>query len=213
MKEAIGILGGTFDPIHYGHLRPALDVAQQLGLAHIRLIPNANPPHREQPQATAEQRLAMLNLAVKDNEQFVIDDCELQREGLSYTIDTLQSLRQDFPETPLYLLVGTDAFMGIQSWHQWQDLLGLCHIVVMQRPNEDLAMPSELYDWYQQHLAGDDDSDLTAGKIWPIEVTQLAISATEIRSMISQNVSPKFLMPNTVLQFINQIELYQHYVG
>ncbi|NOQ81528.1 MAG: adenylyltransferase/cytidyltransferase family protein, partial [Methylophaga sp.] len=107
MADSIGILGGTFDPIHFGHLRPALDVAEQLGLDRVHLIPSARPPHRDQPQATAEQRLTMLHLAVKNNPQFVVDDRELHREGASYTVDTLVSLRQDFPDSPLYLMVGT----------------------------------------------------------------------------------------------------------
>lgn len=209
MKEAIGILGGTFDPIHYGHLRPALDVAEQLNLSHIRLIPNSTPPHRDQPQATAKQRLLMLNLAVKDNEQFVVDDRELQREGLSYTVDTLLSLRHDFPDTPLYLLVGTDAFLGIKTWHHWQQLLDLCHVVVMQRPDEGLVISSDLELWYQQHLASVADSHLSAGKIWPIVVTQLAISATNIRSYIARNVSVQFLLPDEVIKVINEISLYQ----
>jgi len=209
MSEAIGILGGTFDPIHFGHLRPALDVAEQLGLDHIRLIPSARPPHREQPSATPEQRLLMLHLAVKNSQQFVVDDRELHREGASYTVDTLLSLRQDFPDSPLYLLIGTDAFFGIQTWHNWQRLIELAHIVVMQRPNEKTIMPDELNNWYQQHLATDTDIELIAGKIWPIKVSQLEISATEIRSKITQGLTPQFLMPDAVIQLIEQLGLYK----
>ncbi|RKZ78567.1 MAG: nicotinate-nucleotide adenylyltransferase [Gammaproteobacteria bacterium] len=209
MSEAIGILGGTFDPIHFGHLRPALDVAEQLELDHIRLIPSARPPHREQPLATPEQRLLMLHLAVKNSQQFVVDDRELHREGASYTVDTLLSLRQDFPDSPLYLLIGTDAFFGIQTWHNWQRLIELAHIVVMQRPNEKTIMPDELNNWYQQHLATDTDIELIAGKIWPIKVSQLEISATEIRSKITQGLTPQFLMPDAVIQLIEQLGLYK----
>jgi nicotinate-nucleotide adenylyltransferase len=209
MSEAIGILGGTFDPIHYGHLRPALEVAEQLGLNHIRLIPSARPPHREQPLASPEQRLLMLHLAVKNSQQFVVDDREYHREGASYTVDTLLSLRQEFPDIPLYLLLGTDAFLGIQSWHKWQQLIELAHIVIIQRPNEMTDMPKALDLWYQQHLATDKDKDQIAGKIWPIAVTQLAISATEIRSKIAQGLTPQFLMPDATIQLIQQIGLYQ----
>jgi len=209
MSEAIGILGGTFDPIHFGHLRPALDVAEQLELDHIRLIPSARPPHREQPLATPEQRLLMLHLAVKNSQQFVVDDREIHREGASYTVDTLLSLRQDFPDSPLYLLIGTDAFFGIQTWHNWQRLIELAHIVVMQRPNEKTIMPDELNNWYQQHLATDTDIELIAGKIWPIKVSQLEISATEIRSKITQGLTPQFLMPDAVIQLIEQLGLYK----
>ena len=209
MAESIGILGGTFDPIHYGHLRPALDVAEQLNLAQIYLIPNSIPPHRAQPQATAEQRLEMLHLAIKDCPEFVIDDRELQRQGESYTVDTLLSLRQDFPENPLYLLIGTDAFLYIQTWHRWQELLQLAHIVVMERPDEILVMPDKLNKWYQQYLASKDDVKQFSGKIWPVKVTQLAISATEIRQKIAQGLTPQFLLPDTVIHFIKQSGLYQ----
>ena len=209
MTTSIGILGGTFDPIHFGHLRPALDVAQQLNLDHIRLIPSARPPHREQPHATPEQRLMMLHLAVKNDEKFVVDDRELHREGASYTVDTLASLRQDFPDSPLYLLMGTDAFLHIQTWHDWQQLITLAHIVVMQRPSETLAMSADLAVWYQQHLAKPDDCQQTAGKIWPINVTQLEISATRIRADLIQGLSPQFLLPDAVIKLIEITALYQ----
>ncbi len=209
MPEAIGILGGTFDPIHFGHLRPALDVAEQLGLEGIHLIPSARPPHRSEPQATPEQRLTMLQLAVKNNPQFVVDDREMHREGNSYTVDTLASLRQDFPESPLYLMLGTDAFSHIQTWHRWQELLELAHIVVMQRADEPLTMPNEMTDWYQQHQAKEGDENQLAGKIWPVHVTQLAISATDIRKKIRNNLNPQYLLPDAVIQLIGMLGLYK----
>ena len=205
MSEAIGILGGTFDPIHFGHLRTALDVAEQLDLDHVRLIPSARPPHRTKPHASPEQRLTLLQLAIKGCEQFIVDDREIHREGESYTIDTLRSLRQDFPDNPLFLLMGTDAFSGIKSWSRWQQLLGLAHIVVMQRPNEHLMMPEE----YQEHLASEEDKALAAGKVWSVEVTQLAISATEIRAKIAQGKSVQYLLPDASIQLINMLGLYQ----
>ena len=208
MAVKIGILGGTFDPIHFGHLRPALDVAEQLDLDQIRLIPSAVPPHRAPPQATAQQRLTMLQLAVKNNDRFVVDDRELHREGPSYTVDTLMSLRQQFPESQLYLLLGTDAFVEIQTWHQWPQLIELAHIVVMQRPDEILDMSDELTRWYQQHLAADTAHEQLAGAVWPVDVTQLAISATEIRGNISKGLSAKFLMPDAVMNLIEMLGLY-----
>jgi nicotinate-nucleotide adenylyltransferase len=209
MTESIGILGGTFDPVHFGHLRPALDVAEQLGLERIHLIPSARPPHRGKPQATPEQRLTMLQLAVKNNPQFVVDDRELHREGNSYTIDTLLSLRQDYPESPLYLMLGTDAFAHIQTWHRWDELLDLAHIVVMQRADEPLKMSDDLNEWCQKHLAEEDETEQLAGKIWPIHVTQLAISATNIRSKIEQGRTPQFLLPGAVIQLIGMLGLYK----
>jgi len=209
MTEAIGILGGTFDPIHFGHLRSALEVSEQLNLAHVRLIPSARPPHRNVPHATPQQRLMMLHLAMKNANSLIVDDRELQRDGISYTIDTLKSLRQDFPENPLFLLLGTDAFLGIQTWHKWQDLLELAHIVVIRRPNETVTMPTQLNAWYQQHLAMPDDAQAVAGKIWPVTVTQLAISATAIRAAVLAGKSPQFLLPDAVIQLINQLGLYR----
>ena len=208
MNEAIGILGGTFDPIHFGHLRSALEVSEQLNLAHVRLIPSARPPHRNQPNASPQQRLMMLHLAMKNADGFIVDDRELQRDGISYSVDTLISLRQDFSNNPLFLLLGTDAFLGIQTWHKWQDLLELAHIVVIRRPDETLAMPMELNTWYQQHLAMADDAQRLAGKIWPVTVTQLAISATAIRTAVFEGKSPQFLLPDAVIQLINQLGLY-----
>jgi len=209
MAELIGILGGTFDPVHFGHLRPALDVIEQLGLDRVHLIPSARPPHREQPQASPEQRLTMLQLAVKNNPQFVVDDRELHREGASYTVDTLLSLREEYPDSSLYLMLGTDAFSYIQTWHRWDELLNLAHIVVMQRPDETLEMSPELNEWYQQHLALDNESNNIAGAIFPVKVTQLAISATEIRSKLSQGLSPQFLLPDAVIQLIGILGLYK----
>jgi nicotinate-nucleotide adenylyltransferase len=209
MNEAIGILGGTFDPIHFGHLRSALEVCEQLNLAHVRLIPSARPPHRNIPHASPQQRLMMLHLAMKNADGFIVDDRELQRDGTSYSVDTLISLRQDFPDNPLFLLLGTDAFLGIQTWHKWQDLLELAHIVVIGRPDETLAMPIELKTWYQQHLAMPNDAQRLAGKIWPVTVTQLAISATAIRATVLEGKSPQFLLPDAVIQLISQLGLYR----
>lgn len=205
----IGILGGTFDPVHFGHLRPALDVAEQLNLDHVRLIPCSEPPHRTQPLATAQLRLTMLQLAIKNNSRFVVDDREIQREGPSYTVDTLKSLRDEFPETSLYLILGTDAFLGLQTWHQWEQIIELAHIVVMQRPDEKLDMTEEFRQWYQQHLAKADKQTELAGSIWPVNVMQLAISATFIRQQLTAGSSPQFLLPESVISLIEMLGLYQ----
>jgi len=207
--SAIGILGGTFDPVHFGHLRPALDVADRLGLEQVHLVPCAVPPHRETPVATAQQRVALLQLAIKNNPRFFVDERELQREGPSYTIDTLRSLREDFPQKPLYLLVGTDAFMGIQSWHEWQQLLDFANIVVMQRPEETMSMPEELNSWYQQHLFVETEGQSLHGKIMPVKVTQLSISATQIRTCIASGASPQYLLPDAVISLVEMLGLYQ----
>ena len=129
----IGILGGTFDPVHIGHLRSALEVAEFMGLDELRLLPNARPPHRDTPQVAAQDRLAMVRCAVAGVERLSVDDRELSRDKPSYTIDTLESLRAELGASDqLFLLMGWDAFCGLPGWHRWEELLKHCHILVLQ---------------------------------------------------------------------------------
>jgi len=207
MKPAIGIMGGTFDPVHYGHLRPAIDVAQMLGLDHVRLIPSAQPPHRDAPQANSKQRFTLLELAVKAAPELDVDPRELSREGPSYTIDTLQSLRADFPEHPLYLLLGTDAFLGLSQWYKWEELLNYANIAVMQRPEEELVIPEAMQSWFDSHHTDSVEPTLN-GKVLTLPVTQLAISATQIRALFEQGQSPQYLLPDSVIQLIEMLGLY-----
>ncbi|MCW8883037.1 MAG: nicotinate-nucleotide adenylyltransferase [Sedimenticola sp.] len=200
----IGLLGGTFDPIHYGHLRTALDVQQELVLSEMRLIPLSDPPHRTAPSSTPEQRLALLQIAIADEPRLTIDDRELKRGGKSYTVDTLLSLKAEQPDETLCLLLGSDAFNGFHLWHQPEQILELAHLVVMQRPGE----PDPLhYHDRLTHLA-DDLRAKTAGLILPMAVTQLEISATRIRQMIKQGHSPRYLLPDAVLDEITRQKLY-----
>jgi nicotinate-nucleotide adenylyltransferase len=202
----IGILGGTFDPIHYGHLRTALDVQQALGLEEIRLIPLRDPPHRAQPHSTPEQRLEMTRAAAQNEPLFRVDERELQREGKSYSVDTLRSLRAELgPALPLCLLVGTDAFKGFPSWHQPEEILKLAHLVVMQRPGE----PHPAI--YSEHTLSDPQAlrQRPAGSVYYLTVTQLQISATAIRKMVHQGKSPRFLLPESVLAIIERDRLYR----
>lgn len=205
---AIGILGGTFDPVHFGHLRPALEVAQQLNLDQVRLIPCSVPPHRPQPEAAAKARQMMLELAIKGLEGFVVDDRELQREGASYTVDTLLSLREQFPDNPLFVMMGTDAFASIDSWSRWQQIVELAHIVIMQRPEEPLNFSEPLQRWFDAHQPVEADRELAAGKIWLLPVTQLAISATQIRQCFAENRNARFLLPESVIALIQHTGLY-----
>jgi nicotinate-nucleotide adenylyltransferase len=201
----IGILGGTFDPIHYGHLRTALDVQQQLGLDEIRLIPLRDPPHRPQPTLSAPQRLALLHAAVDDTPLFRIDTRELERSGKSYTLDTLQSLRKEQPQAVFCLLLGSDAFNGFSHWHQPEAILGLTHLVVMQRPGEpDPAGYHERVTHNPQDL-----QQQQAGLILLLPVTQLEISATRIRQLLRRGQSPRYLLPEAVLELIRKRRLYQ----
>ncbi len=204
----IGIFGGTFDPIHYGHLRSALEVKEIFNLTEVRLIPSAQPPHRQQPVATAVIRLQMLALAICDQPGFVADDRELQREGRSYMIDTLRSLRQDFPNQSLLLFMGSDAFNKLTTWHHWQDLFVYAHVVVLTRPG---FKTQHLDDFFAVRLIADAQilANHKAGRLFFQPVTQLDISATAIRQMIAHGKNPRFLLPDAVITAIKQHRLYQ----
>ncbi len=201
----IGILGGTFDPIHYGHLRTALEVKQTLGLKEIRFVPVGHPPHRDQPGSSPQQRLAMLKAATAGEPSFRVDQRELQRSGKSYTVDTLRSMRQELGDQPLCLLMGSDAFRGFLSWHQPDLVLELAHLVVMQRPGE--KSPQHYADRVVTTV--DPMRSTPAGLILFQAVSQLEISATAIRAMLRTGHSPRYLLPDPVLAIIRQQGLYQ----
>lgn len=202
----IGIFGGTFDPIHYGHLRSALELKELFELDHIRLIPCAQPVHRDEPNATAEQRLEMLQIALQNQPDFVVDAQELERSGGSYTFHTLEKLRLDYPNEPLILFIGSDAFNEFTTWFRWRELFNFAHIVVITRPNAAL---NPLNDFFKSCLT-DDKSQLKqlAGRLFFQEITQLAISATAIRGMIATKQNPRFLLPDAVLDYIFKHQLY-----
>lgn len=205
----IGLFGGTFNPVHLGHLRPVLEVYQTLSLQEVRWIPSRQPPHREQPAVSAAHRLAMLQLALRDT-GFIIDERELNRDGPSYMIDTLISVKKDYPSQSLALILGMDAFAGLPGWHRWQQLLDYTHIIVCSRPQSSYESKtvSELVE--QCHV--DDPALLELhdhGKIYFQPVTQLAISSTQIRELCRRGESPRFLVPTAVMEYIDQHHLYQ----
>lgn len=214
LPPPIGVFGGTFDPIHFGHLRPALELLEQLSLQRLHLIPSAVPPHRPAPSATAGQRLAMLKLAVAEQPGFVVDERELRRSGPSYMVDTLASLRAEAGEAPLCLLLGVDAFLGLHEWHQWQRLMEIAHIVVAHRPGwslDEMSMPQV----FRQALEGrwmEEEAGLrnqVAGGVLLQCVTQLDISATDIRERIAAGKSANYLLPDSVWRYIQEQELYR----
>jgi len=206
----IGILGGTFDPVHYGHLRPALEVQQALGLDEVRLVPCHVPPHRPQPLASPQQRLAMLQAAIARHPVFSVDERELQRPGPSYTLDTLVSMRAGLTGTGLVLLVGMDAFRGLATWHRWRELLDHCHMVVMTRPGAVLPERGELADFIGLHRTQDAARLLTraTGRLLFLTVSQLEISATGIRTQLAAGQDASFLLPDSVLDIIREEGLY-----
>ncbi|WP_415880082.1 nicotinate-nucleotide adenylyltransferase [Methylomonas sp. TEB] len=211
----IGVYGGTFNPVHYGHLRTALEVKELFELEQLRLIPCRLPAHRDEPDVPAHLRLQMLEAAVADTHGFNVDRRELDRAGPSYMVDTLHSLRNEIGNTPLLLFIGADAFAGLERWHQWQGLFDYAHIVVMTRPG---YAGSALSAFLQQRIAEDRAqlSRQNAGLLTFQEVTALAISATAIRELVAVGRDPQFLLPDRVIELIRRHHLYQpliHHTG
>jgi len=208
---AIGILGGTFDPIHYGHLRTAFELLQVLRLGEVRLVPAARPPHRATPVCSAEQRLAMLRAAAAEQPGFVVDDRELRREGPSYSVITLRELRAEAPARPLCLIVGMDAFLGLPQWHEWQALVDLAHVVVAHRPGWSVPADGPLGELLARR-ATDRVEDLhaaPAGRVHVRSVTQLEISSTALRELIVAGHDPRYLLPDSVRAIISGTRCYQ----
>ncbi len=213
----IGILGGTFDPIHNGHLRLAQEALEQCGLAAVRFIPSGAPPHRDAPHASAQQRLDMVRLAVQGNSAFVLDEREIHRTAPCYTVDTLTALRGELgAQQPICLLMGGDAFLLLHTWHEWKRLFELAHIVVMQRAggrplgnaiNEaDTALRNE----YHARLAPASRAlcESPAGAILVVDMPALEISATGIRERCAEGKSIRYMLPDAVANHIQSHHLY-----
>jgi nicotinate-nucleotide adenylyltransferase len=213
----IALLGGTFDPVHYGHLRFADAVRRALGLPEVRLVPARDPPHRDSPKAPAADRLAMLKLAVAEFPGLVVDDRELRRDGKSYTVDTFTTLRREFPDRPLLLLLGADAFRGLTTWHRWRELFDLANLVVVERPGVDLeaGLPPPLLAILRERLVASPESLLSrpAGAILRQPIAPLDVSATEIREHIARRADAaemnRGLLPPAVLAYIDLHHLYR----
>jgi len=206
----MGVFGGTFDPVHYGHLRTAFEMLQVLRFDEVRFMPCGNPPHRGRTYADAERRLEMVRVATEGQAGFVVDDRELLREGPSYSVDTLAALRGDFPLRPLALIIGMDAFLGLPKWYQWREILQLAHIVIAHRPGwraPDMGPLGELLADRGTHRIGD-LHQAKSGHIFIQDVTQLEISSTEIRELVAAGRDPRFLMPDAVRDVIKSSGCY-----
>lgn len=209
----IGILGGTFNPIHFGHLRMAQELIDILGLSQIRFIPSATPPHKTLPSATAIQRAEMVRLAIADNPKFILDDRELHRAGKSYTIDTLISLHHDYPDARLCLIMGDDAFSNIDTWQRWQALRDYCHIILVNRPSHEISLCAwEVLKLLEQCLTKDKAllGRIKAGLIFQLNIPTLDISSSYLRQLISVNRDITYLTTPDVEQYIKQKTLYQN---
>ena len=209
--KPIGVFGGTFDPIHYGHLRSAFEMLQALEFEQVRFIPCGDPPHRGVTFASAEERFRLVEEAIAGQEGFVADDRELRRDGPSYTVDTLATLRKEFPDRSLGLIVGMDAFLGLPGWYRWDEILNFAHIVVAHRPGwkaPDIGVLGELIAEHGTHRINDLHT-VTHGRLHIHAVTQLEIASTEIRELVAAGRDPRFLMPDAVRNAIEKTGLYK----
>ncbi|UDG80676.1 Nicotinate-nucleotide adenylyltransferase [Candidatus Hartigia pinicola] len=213
-KDLKVLFGGTWDPIHYGHLRPVEALAKQLNLKEVILLPNHVPPHRPKPTANPNQRLNMVRLAIQNNPLFTINTRELERNSPSYTIETLSSLRQEIgPEQPLAFIIGQDSFLSIHTWNDWDKLLDYCHLLICLRPGyavnfRELTMQM----WLKKHRVNDLNKLQTAsnGYIFIGETPLVDISATEIRKKLISGGECEGLIPEAVIAYIDQQHLYQN---
>ncbi len=206
----IGIFGGTFDPIHYGHLRTAFEMLQALDFCELRFVPSGDPPHRGAVFADAALRLEMVRVAIAGRSGFVVDDCEIHRGGPSYTVDTLLTLREEFEERPLGLILGMDAFLGLPTWYRWEAILDLAHIIVAHRPGwraPEIGPLGKLISERGTHRIAD-LHETANGRIHIHAVTQLEISSTEIRELVAGGRDPMFLMPDGVRDVIAASRCY-----
>ena len=215
-NKPVGIFGGTFDPVNYGHLRLAEEMLELANLRQIRFIPTGTPPHRNAPQVSAQHRSAMVQLAIADQPAFMLDDREVRRTTPCYTVNTLRELRADLGVAqPLCLLMGGDAFLQLHTWHEWEQLFELAHIVVGYRPGFTIderihSATAELQQHYQQRLCTADDlSRHPSGGIAELAIPKLEISATDIRRRVADNRTIRYLLPNAVANYIHQHHLYK----
>lgn len=216
LNVGIGILGGTFDPIHLGHTQSAQWVAQELSLSTVLLIPAHIPPHKVSPDlvphASAQQRATMVDLACQENTLFSCDTRELKRSGHSYTVDTLKELKQQYPSRPLYFIIGMDSLMSFTHWHQYQEILSLCHLVVNTRPNYSLEqMSDETKALLNRHQTSDPAllSRLEAGKIFFAQANFFDVSSTQIRHRLAQQKNCQQQLQPSISDFIHKNKLYR----
>jgi nicotinate-nucleotide adenylyltransferase len=210
MRKTLGIFGGTFDPVHLGHLRLALELKQQLNLDEMRLLPCYLPPHRATPSVSAAQRVEMLRIALRDCTELQLDERELARAKPSYTYDTLCELRAEVgKEVSLCLCMGMDSFTTLDTWHRWQELIQLAHLVVVARPGWEPPVIGAVAELLNRHGAAEQQFlQSAAGAVVMVAPRLMPISATEIRQLIKEGKSPQFLLPDTVWHYIREQHLY-----
>jgi nicotinate-nucleotide adenylyltransferase len=200
----LGIFGGMFDPIHYGHLRTAHELHEILGLELVLFLPAGDPPHRAAPLADAETRLAMVRASIEDEAKFAVDDRELRRPGPSYTVLTLEELRTERGAQPIALIMGMDAYAGIERWHRATELPGLAHIVVALRPQAAMPRDGLAAEWLRTLRSADPAalSSRPAGIVYVSEGTQIALSSSSVRAVVAAGRDPRYLMPEAARRII-----------
>ncbi len=210
MKQATVIFGGTFDPVHYGHLRAAAEVSELLNVSDFRLLPAGQPPHRDHTGADAYHRLAMLELALAPYPDLTVDEREVRREGPSYMVETLSTIRREVGNVPVILCLGQDAANKLEGWHRWQELFELAHLVVMKRPRSRPRYPEAVAEELNARRVRSTAAVMNepAGRVRYLEVTQLAISSTDIRNQLAAGRDPRFLLPATVLAYVRKHGMY-----
>lgn len=209
MPAPIGILGGTFDPIHNGHLRLAIELRDMLNLDSVRLVPSARPPHRQAPAATPGQRAKWIRVAIADEPGLYLDDRELLRDGPSYTVDTLASLRAELPDTPLCLIMGGDVFSKLPEWRAWQQLFDYAHIILVERPGVAAHFPAAAQAELDHRSAGANAlQQALAGSIHLCRPPPLAISSSHVRQLLASGRSPRYLLPQAVFQDVLDADTY-----
>ncbi|MBV1914117.1 MAG: nicotinate-nucleotide adenylyltransferase [Pseudomonadales bacterium] len=209
--SVVAFMGGTFDPIHFGHLRMAIELKQALAADQFRLIPCGDPYHKNRSVSAASERFEMLELALGENSGLLLDDRELNRDGPTYSYDTLVSLRQELgDEISLVMVMGMDSFLSLPQWHCWQQLTELGHILVVHRPGSELEPCEPLREWYEAHKTNqlNDLRNHSSGYVSDLKMTMLDISSSQIRGLLSDGQSPQYLLPDSVLGYIEQNNLY-----
>ncbi|WP_299598926.1 nicotinate-nucleotide adenylyltransferase [uncultured Microbulbifer sp.] len=210
-RQTVALFGGTFNPVHFGHLRMALELKDVLGFDEMRLLPSHQPVHRAAPGVTADARRDMLALAVENCPSLQLDERELQRQGPTYTVDTLEELRAELgDDVSISFCMGLDSLLGLPDWHHWERLIQLAHLVVVTRPGWQLPRDGEVAELLAAHRGEAPDLKAqAAGSILLREQTLLPISATGIRSLIAAGRSPQYLLPERVLDYIQTHQLYK----
>ncbi len=212
----VAVFGGTFNPIHFGHLRSAVELLERFELAQVRLVPSARPPHRDAPDCSAEHRANKVELALRGEKRLVCDRRELAREGLSYTIDTLAEVRDELGAgTSVSLVLGYDAVALLDTWHRWRELLDYAHLLVIARPGWAMPAGDEAARWLRQHAVSDWQPlrDAPAGRVLVQELRALEIASSDIRALLAAGRSPRYLLPEAVRNYIESHSLYHAVAG